>query len=230
LNGHCTGGKPLSFAARPWCDVPDAAFQNEPDIAWHARARQCAHYLSEGSAAYEIAAARATCCVGRSSAHVRRTATAPAGSLSLSARGRGATCQMRPSKMSRLSCGMRERVNALTITQGEAQHASLLLSAPCCVGCCQSMPEATFFRRAAVVRLASCGLKELAGVHVACASAPLRSLYLGRMRSARACCERAPCRAGCGRPMPYERPLHRRKATLFRRAAEMRRARCGLPK
>jgi len=34
---------------------------------------------------------------------------------------------MRPSAMSRLSRGMRERANALAISQEEAQHASLLL-------------------------------------------------------------------------------------------------------
>ena len=35
---------------------------------------------------------------------------------------------------------------------------------------------------------------------------------------------RAPCRADCGRPMPYVRALHRREASLFRRATVVRRA------
>ena len=63
------------------------------------------------------------------SVHALWKATAPTGSHFFSARGTDATCQMQPSKMSRLSRGMRERANALTISQEEAQHASLLLRA-----------------------------------------------------------------------------------------------------
>ena len=59
VKGHCTGGKPLSFGARPWCDVSATASKDQPAFAWHARARQCAHYLSGGGSACELAAARA---------------------------------------------------------------------------------------------------------------------------------------------------------------------------
>ena len=133
----------------------------------------------------------------------------------------------------RASCGLKE-LAGVHVACASAPLRSFYLGrrrsaraccvrAPCRSGCGRSVPcerplhrrEATLLRRAAVIRRASCGFKELAGVHVACASAPLRSLYLGRRRSARACCERAPCRAGCGRPMPYKRPLNRREATLF---------------
>ena len=133
------------------------------------------------------------CCFARAvlrwswSPHSRQTATALARSHSPSARGRGATCQMRPSEMSRLLCGMRKRANALSISQEEAQHASLLNSAPCCVSCGWPMrskrplqqPEASLFRHAAVVRRASCSLNDLAGVHMACASAPPHSCISG---------------------------------------------------
>ena len=88
--------------------------------------------------------------------------------------------------------------------------------------------EATLFRRTAAVRRASCGLQELAGFRAARATAPLRSLPLGRRRSTRACFARAPCRASSGRIAHRERTLHQREATLFRRTAALRRASCGL--
>ena len=101
---RCTGERPLSFGARPWCDVPAAASKNQPAVAWHARARHCARCLSGGGAARKLAArARRAAlvvvgsCLGRG--------TAPARGLSPSARGRGATCQLRPPRISRLSRG-----------------------------------------------------------------------------------------------------------------------------
>ena len=54
----------------------------------------------------------------------------------------------------------------------------------------------------AVVRRASCGLQRQASAACSRGAARLRSLSLGRRRSTRACCARAPCRAGCGRSMP----------------------------
>ena len=51
-----------------------------------------------------------------------------------------------------------------------------------------------------------------------CRAAPvrLRSLFLGRRRSTRACCARAPCHAGRGQPVYYSRALCWREATLLR--------------
>ena len=49
------------------------------------------------------------------------------------------------------------------------------------------------------------------------AQARRRSLSLGRRRSTRACCARAPCRAGCGRPCP-RKDTAPREASLLRRA------------
>ena len=37
MQGHCTGERPLSFGARPWCDVPAAVSKVQPAFAWHAR-------------------------------------------------------------------------------------------------------------------------------------------------------------------------------------------------
>ena len=54
--GHCTGERPLSFGARPWCDVPAVSTKNQPAFAWHARARHFTRCLSVGGTAREIAA------------------------------------------------------------------------------------------------------------------------------------------------------------------------------
>ena len=88
--------------------------------------------------------------------------------------------------------------------------------------------EAFLLQRAALMRRASWGLQRTANFRVAHARAPLRWLSLGRRRRARACCTRAPCRAGCGRPMSYASALPRREAFLLRRAAVVRRGGRGL--
>ena len=49
-----------------------------------------------------------------------------------------------------------------------------------------------------------------------------RSLLLERRRSTRACCARAPCRAGCGQLDSYTRTLPRQEASLVRLAAVAR--------
>ena len=54
------------------------------------------------------------------------------------------------------------------------------------------------------------------------------TLFLGRRRSAQACCARAPCRDGCGWLRPLTRTPPKREASLIRRAAVARRARYRL--
>ena len=56
VKGHCTGGRPPSVGARPWCDVPAAASNPQPVCAWQARARHCAACFSGGGAACKFAA------------------------------------------------------------------------------------------------------------------------------------------------------------------------------
>ena len=63
---------------------------------------------------------------------------------------------------------------------------------------------------------------------MAYASAPLRSLSLGRRRSTRACCARAPWCAGGGRPLYDEGALYWREAAVLQRAAVVGRANYGL--
>ena len=78
------------------------------------------------------------------------------------------------------------------------------------------------------MRSASCSLQRTAGCRAARAGATLRSLSLGRRRSTRASRPRAPCCAGHGRPAIHGRSPHRQDASLFRRAAVVRPASCGL--
>ena len=52
----CTGGRLLSFRARPWCDVRAMASNVQPAFAWHAHQRHCAGYLSGGCDIRELAA------------------------------------------------------------------------------------------------------------------------------------------------------------------------------
>ena len=59
------------------------------------------------------------------------------------------------------------------------------------------------------------------------ARAPSLAISLGR-RSTRACCVRAPCRAGYGRPKPIRRAHRQQKASPFQRASVVRRASCSL--
>ena len=61
--GHGTDKRPLSFGARPWCDVPAAASQNQPSFVWHTQARYCACCLSRGGVGRELDA-RAPCRAG----------------------------------------------------------------------------------------------------------------------------------------------------------------------
>ena len=56
MGGHCTGGRPLSFGARPWCDVRAVTSNAQPAFAWHARKRHCAGCLLGGGKTRNLAA------------------------------------------------------------------------------------------------------------------------------------------------------------------------------
>ena len=183
--GHRTGERSSSVGARPWCDVPAAASENQQAFAWHAPARHCARCLSGGGAARKLTArarraalavvgpctikghctgggpfpvgARPWCDVQAATSknqlafavfreeaqhasllraravprllwpiHTHSQATAPARGLPPSASGRGAMCQLRPPRASRLLRGTREHATALAVSGKKAQHASFL--------------------------------------------------------------------------------------------------------
>ena len=93
MEGHCTGGRPLSFGARPWCDVRAVTSNAQPAFAWHARKRHCAGCLSGGGETRELAA-RARRAALVVIVYATWKGTAPAGGLSPSVQDRGATCEL----------------------------------------------------------------------------------------------------------------------------------------
>ena len=235
--GHCTGERPLSFGARPWCDVPAAASKNQPAFAWHVRANHCAHCLSGGGASRKL------------SARARRGALVVVGPCTR----KGHCTGERP-----LSFGVRLLCDVpAVVTQNRpafAWHARARHFARCFSGEGAALELAVRAHRAALAvvvprirqghctgeRSRSFGARPWCDVPVVAtqnqpafawhrAGAPLRSLSLGRRRVTQACCARAPCRAGCCRFMHKARALHRRKASLLRRAAVVRRASGGHP-
>ena len=46
MKGHCAGERPLSFGARPWCDVRAVTSNVKPAFACPTRERHCAGCLS----------------------------------------------------------------------------------------------------------------------------------------------------------------------------------------
>ena len=56
MEWHCTGGRPLSYGARPWCDVRAVASNAQPVFVWHTRKRHCGGYLSGGGKTRKLAA------------------------------------------------------------------------------------------------------------------------------------------------------------------------------
>ena len=129
INGHCTGEKPLSIGARPRCDVPAVATQNQPLFASHGT-RERATALTVSREEAQHASLMRTRAVPRWlwSAHTLGKGTAPARPLSLGARPwcdvPAVATQNRPAFA--LSRGTRERATALPVSRDEAQRASLL--------------------------------------------------------------------------------------------------------
>ena len=123
------------------------------------------------------------------------------------------------------ACAANAHAPPLAVSGEEAQYLSLP-RAPRRAGCDLLRPyeralhrrKASLLRHAAVVRRVRCRLQRQAGCRVCSKQQAHRrcfSLSLARRRSTRACCARAPRCAGCGRPVPYRRVLHRQEASLL---------------
>ena len=162
---------------------------------------------------------------------------APATGLSPTERARGATCHLRPPlcaagfRVARasaprrwLSLGRRRSTKASSVRTRRRTD----FDAPILQNKLLRLQEASLLRRAHVVRRSSCGLQRQASAACHAQRARLRSLSLGSRHSTRACCLRTPCRADHGRPLPIERTLRRREASLLRRVPVVRRASCDL--
>ena len=52
MEWYYIGGRPVSFGARPWCDVRVVASNAQPVFVWHASKRHCGGCLSGGGKTY----------------------------------------------------------------------------------------------------------------------------------------------------------------------------------
>ena len=235
--GHCQVLRPLSFSARPWCDVLAAAsIANQHRVSRAAQARRRSVSLGRRRNT-QVCCVRAPCRAGcgRPTAYERALPSLEASLLRCAPVVRRASCRLERQPIPRVLRGA--GAPALGVSGQEAQHQVCCMRAPCRAGGGRptayerALPrlEASLLRRAPVLRLAIRRLQRQPAPNVsrgagAPAQARRRSLSLGKRRNTQACCVRAPCRADCGRYMAYERPLLRREASLFLRAPVVRRA------
>ena len=168
VEGYCTGGRPLSFGAKPWCDERAVTSIAQPAFTWYANKCHCAGYLSEGGETRELAA------------HARRVALVVIGLRIMKGHCTGG----RP-----LSSGatprhvVRELAPLRWLSLGRWRNTRACRArAPCRARCdrythYERAPyrrETSLLRRNTVVRRVSCDLQRAAGIHVAREQAPLR--------------------------------------------------------
>ena len=204
MKGHCTGGRPLSFGARPWCDVRAVTSNAQPAFAWPTRERHCAGCLSGGGKTRKLAArARraALAAVGVRAQEGHCTGGRP---LSFGARPWCDVRAVASNAQPAFAWHANERHCAGCLSGGgetrelaaRARRAALAVIGVRSYGRALHRRKASLLRCKTVVRRASCDLQHAAGIRVARERAPLRWLSLGRWRNTQACRARAPCRAG----------------------------------
>ena len=127
-DGHCTDERPLFFGARPWCEVPAVASQNQPASAWHARARHFAHCLSGGGAARELTTRAPRAALVAVGLRTRQGHCTRERSFSVGARPWFDVPPAASDNQPAFACsrGMRERATAPAVSREEPMHASLL--------------------------------------------------------------------------------------------------------
>ena len=165
IEGYCTGGRPLSLGARPWCDVRAVASNAHPAFAWHVNRRHCTGCLSGGGETRELAA-RAPCRAGYDESTQYRVAL----------HWRKTSLFLRKAVVRRASCGL-QRTPGIRMAHEQAPLRWLSLGrwrntracrtrAPCRADFDRPTQhiralhrrKASLFRRKIVVRRASCGL------------------------------------------------------------------------
>ena len=206
MEGHCTGGRPLSFGARPWCDVRAVTSNAQPAFAWHARKRHCAGCLSGGGKHASLPRARAVPRWLRSSTHYGRALhRREASLLRCKTVVRRASCDLQHAAGFRVAARERHCAGCLSgggRTRKLAAHARRAALAVIGLRTTKSTAPAEDLSLSVQDRGATCELwpptrsRHSRGT----SQAPLRWLSLGRWRNTRACRARAPCRAGCDRP------------------------------
>ena len=236
MKGHCTGGRPLSFGARPWCDVRAVTSNAQPAFAWHANERHCAGCLSGGGETRELAA------------RARRAALAVIGPTHYgrALHRRKASLLRCKTVVRRASCDL-QRAAGIRVARAQAPLRWLSLGrwrntracrarAPCRAGCDRSTHyeralhrrEASLLRCKTVVRRASCDLQRAAGFRVARDERHCAGCLSGGGETRELAARARRAALVCDRPTHYERVLHRRKASLFRCKTVVRRASCDL--
>ena len=236
IEGHCADERSLSFCARPWCVVP-AAPSNATPAPRVSRSAGALCSLSLG----RRRSSRACCCAR---AMLRWLWSAISCRKAL--RQRTVFLHRRAPAVRRASCDLQRQASAACHAAHARRHSLSLGRRRTTRACCVRAPyradcgrpmrceralrwrEASFLRRAPVARRARCGVRRQAGAACHVVHARRRSLSLGRRRATPACCARAPCWGGFGRPTPYERAPRWRKASLLRRTLVVRRASCDL--
>ena len=232
-----TGETALSFGARPWCDVPAATsnFKPAPRVS---RGTGASALAVSGMEAQHSSLLRVRA-VPRSMWSVftlsNGAATARCFSLRRKTVVRCASCGLQPKPAPRGSRGA--GAAALAVSGEETQHSSLLRSAcraalvvvgpyPAKRRCAGERPPSFGARRGATCQLqppASCQRRVTRAT-----LARRRSLSLGRRHSTRALLRARRATLVCSLLASYQRALRQREASLFRRAAVVRRASCGL--
>ena len=229
---HCTGGRPFSFGARPWCDVRAVTSSAQQVFTWHTNKRHYAGCLSGGGKTPEVAARARRAVLIVIVVRAAEGHCTGARSLSIGARPWWDERAVASNGQSAFAWHVR-KPHCGSYLSGGGETRELAVRAPCRAGCDRPMqPGRTRYRREAcllrcktMVRRASCDLQRTTGCRgVTDARAPLRWLHLGKWRNMRVCRARAPCHARCDRSLRYRRALHRREASLFRCKTVVRRA------
>ena len=137
--------------------------------------------------------------------------------------------------ISRLLRGTRKCATSLAVSLNEAQHASLLRACHAslvAIGLCTMKGHCTGEKPLSFGTRTWCDVAITAFKKQSAFEWHAQARHCARCLSgegaARKLAVRAPCNAGCGRPMHYKRALHRREASLLWRADVVRRGNYGL--
>ena len=192
--GHCAGGRPLSFGSRPWCDVRAVASNAQPAFAWHTRKRHCAGSLLGGGKTRELA--KRACRVALVVIGPRAIERHCGGRRSLTLSSRP-WCDVRTvassSAQPAFAWPMHERNCAGCLSGGDqtcklaarVRHSALVV-----IDLCATEGHCTDGRPLSFGARPWCDVRAVTSNRMACEHAQLRWLSLGRWENTQAC--RAP--------------------------------------
>ena len=235
MNWQFASGRPLSFGARPWCDVRAVASNTHPAFALQANRRHCAGCLLGGGVTRKLAARvrrAALVAIGPLNIERPRTGKRP---LILSVRQwcdvPAVTSNTHPALAWRA-----KKCHCAGCLSGGGDTGELAAHAACRTGSVRPMHhkvalrrrKTSVFRRKAVVRRASCSLQRAPGIRVASEQVPLRWLSFKRWRNMQACRAHTQCHACRDRLTYHRETLHWQEASNPECKTVVRRASYGL--